>query len=465
MKNTDEQLGTRPIGRLILRMSLPAIAAQCINMLYSMVDRVYIGHIPEVGFTALTGIGLAAPILTLLSAFSAFVGTGGAPLAAMALGRGDRERAERILSNGVTLLCIFAVVGGLCAYFFREPLLYFVGASAETYPFAESYLSVYLIGTLAVMISMGLNTYMTAQGRPGFAMLTVVIGAVLNIALDPLFIFAFDMGVRGAALATILSQLVSAIFVLFVLCSPRASLRIRLSAMRPSGKILFAIFSLGISPFVMTSTESLIAFVMNGNLQRFGGDLYVGTLTVMQSVMQILTVPVSGFTQGITPVISYNYGAGNVPRVKQAIRFAFLVLVPYTVLFALCSILFPTQLASIFNTKPELIELVSRAMPVFFTGMLIFGVQRACQTSFLAMGQAKFSLFIAMLRKVILLVPLAFLLPRITGGDPFSIYYAEPISDALAATTCGIVFFCNIRRILSRAGEGKKTTPPEKQED
>lgn len=451
MTHSDERLGTESVGRLIFRMSLPAIAAQCINMLYNLVDRVYIGHMAQNGRQALIGLGLAAPILTLLSAFSAFVGTGGAPLAAMALGKGDRERAEKILSNGVTLLCMFAVTGGLAAFFFREPLLYLVGASEETYPFASSYLSVYLTGTLAVMLSMGLNTYMTAQGRSGMAMLAVVIGAGLNIALDPIFIFACGMGVQGAALATVISQLASAVFVLAVLCSPRASLRIRFSAMRPDGKIVLTIFSLGISPFVMTSTESLISFVMNGSLQRFGGDLYVGTLTVMQSIMQVLTVPVSGFTQGITPVISYNYGAGNIPRVKKAIRCAFLVLVPYTVLFAVCTMTMPEFFASVITSDQDLIALAGRAMPVFFAGMLIFGIQRACQTSFLAMGQAKLSLFIAMLRKVILLAPLAFFLPRMTG-EAFSVYFAEPISDACAATVCGILFLCNIRKILAKAG-------------
>lgn len=452
MIHSDEKLGSEPIGHLIFRMSLPAIAAQCINMLYNLVDRVYIGHMAENGRQALIGIGLAAPILTLLSAFSAFVGTGGAPLAAMALGKGERERAEKILSNGVTLLCLFAVVGGLAAFFFREPLLYLVGASDETYPYASAYLSVYLTGTLAVMLSMGLNTYMTAQGRSGMAMLAVLVGAGLNIALDPVFIFAFHMGVQGAALATVISQLVSTLFVLAVLCSRRASLRIRASLMKPERKILGAVFSLGISPFVMTSTESLIAFVMNGSLQRFGGDLYVGTLTVMQSIMQVLTVPISGFTQGVTPVISYNYGAGNVARVKKAIRCAFLVLVPYTVLFAVCTMSIPEFFASVITSDKDLIALAGRAMPVFFAGMLIFGVQRACQTSFLAMGQAKISLFIAMLRKVILLAPLAFFLPRLTG-KAFSVYYAEPIADALAATVCGILFFCNIRGILSRAGK------------
>lgn len=284
-------------------------------------------------------------------------------------------------------------------------------------------------------------------------MLSVVIGAVLNIALDPLLIFGFHMGVRGAALATVLSQAVSAAFVLSVLCSPRASLRVRIGGMRPDAGIILTIFSLGISPFVMTSTESLISFVMNGSLQRFGGDLYVGALTVMQSVMQILTVPISGFTQGVTPVISYNYGAGKLPRVKKAIGYAFLVLVPYTVLFAVCTMSFPRTFARIFSTNGELIALVGKAMPVFFAGMLIFGVQRACQTSFLALGQAKISLCIALLRKVILLAPLAFFLPRITGSA-FSVYLAEPISDALAATTCGILFLCNIRKILARAGKG-----------
>lgn len=444
--NSTDRLGTEKIWRLVLRMSLPTIAAQLVNLLYNVVDRIYIGHL--IGETALTGVGLAAPIIIIIASFSMFVGGGGGPLASIALGQGDRDRAEKILGNGVTLLLLLSALLPAVFYGVMEPFLYFTGAGEATYPFAAEYLRIYLLGTLMVMISVGLNSFILIQGKTLVATLSVVVGALTNIILDPIFIKGLHMGVAGAAWATVISQTLSALWILYFLCFKTEQLRIRPRQMRPRLSIIGRIASLGISPFVMSITESIISMVMNGGLKQYGGDLYVGALTVMQSVMQFIGVPVSGFTQGVSPIISYNYGAGKPERVRKTFGVMLAVLFSYTSLFALCTMLFPEAFAKIFTNDPELITLIGKALPIFMAGMLIFGIQRACQTAFLALGQAKFSLFIALLRKIILLVPLAVILPRFMGV--FGIYWAEPIADTLACTTCGLLFLFNFKRILAK---------------
>ncbi|MBR6793933.1 MAG: MATE family efflux transporter [Clostridia bacterium] len=444
--NQTDRLGTEKISRLVLQMSLPTIAAQLINLLYNVVDRIYIGHL--IGQGALTGVGLAAPIIVIIASFSMFVGGGGSPLASIALGKKEQERAEKILGNGVTLLMILSVILPFIFYGVMKPFLYFTGASDITYPFAREYLRVYLLGTPMVMVTVGLNSFILMQGKTLVATLSVVVGAVANIILDPIFIKGFDMGVAGAAWATVISQTLSALWILYFLCFKTEQLRIRLCRLRPSIRIIGRIASLGVSPFVMSITESIISMVMNGGLMRYGGDLYVGALTVMQSVMQFIGVPVSGFTQGVSPIISYNYGAGKPERVRKTFKVMLFLLFGYTSLFALCTILFPKAFAMIFTGDRALIELIGKALPIFMGGMLIFGIQRACQTAFLALGQAKFSLFIALLRKIILLVPLALILPKFMGV--FGIYWAEPIADTLACTTCGLLFLFNFKRILAK---------------
>lgn len=444
--NQTDRLGTEKIWKLVLQMSLPTIAAQLVNLLYNVVDRIYIGHL--IGETALTGVGLAAPIIVIIASFSMFVGGGGAPLASIALGQGDRDRAEKILGNGVTLLLLLSALLPAVFYGCMKPFLYFTGAGAATYPFAAEYLRIYLLGTLMVMITVGLNSFILIQGKTMIATLSVVVGATANIILDPIFIKGLGMGVAGAAWATVISQTLSALWILYFLCFKTEQLRISLRQMRPRMKIIGRIASLGISPFVMSITESIISMVMNGGLKQYGGDLYVGALTVMQSVMQFIGVPVAGFTQGVSPIISYNYGAGKPDRVRKTFGIMLVLLFGYTSLFALCTILFPEFFAMIFTTNPELIALIGKALPIFMAGMLIFGIQRACQTAFLALGQAKFSLFIALLRKIILLVPLAVILPKFMGV--FGIYWAEPIADTLACTTCGLLFLFNFKKILAK---------------
>ncbi|MBR2460424.1 MAG: MATE family efflux transporter [Clostridia bacterium] len=447
---SEERLASEKMLPLIFSMSIPTIVAQLINLLYSIVDRIYIGHIPEIGSDALAGIGLTGSIIILISAFAQFVSGGGAPRAAIALGKGDRERAEKILSNGFSMLIFFSVLCVAVTYAVKTPLLKLIGASEDTIGYAMQYLDIYLVGTLFVQISVGLNTFITAQGRSGIAMMSVLIGAVVNIALDPVFIFGFGMGVAGAALATVIAQLVSAAWILSFLFSKKATLRIRPSLMMPDRRIIVSILSLGIAPFVMASTESFVGFVLNGGLQKYGGDIYVSALTVMQSSMQIVGVPLSGFTQGVTPIISYNFGAGNKKRVKEAFGISLAVMFTFNFVLILAMVLFPRAVAAVFASDPELIDTVGKIMPMFLAGMLIFGLQRACQNTFVALGQAGISLFIAMLRKMILLIPLAIILPRFVTPQVYGVYLAEPIADGVAAITCTVIFFFVFRRVLGK---------------
>lgn len=443
--NYEARLSTERMVPLVFKMAMPAVAAQLVNLLYGIVDRIYIGHIPQIGTDALAGVGVTTSIILLISAFSAIVGGGGAPLAAIALGQNDRERAGRILGNGVLLLVAFTVVTSLTAYVFMEPLLLLTGASVHTLGYAVDYLSVYLMGTIFVELSTGLNTFINAQGRPAVAMYSVLIGAVLNIALDPLFIFAFGMGVKGAAVATVISQACSAVWVLRFLTSSRASLRIEWRYVRPERKVIVPIVALGVSPFIMASTESLVGFVLNTGLKRFG-DIYVSTLTVLQSAMQFGSVPMTGFAQGFVPIVSYNYGHGDVDRVKSCFRVAVTVMFTFNLVLMLFMIFFPHVVASAFTDDVVLIGSVGVMMPLFLSGMTIFGLQRTCQNMFVALGQAKISIFIALLRKVILLVPLALVLPRwfrVKG-----VFAAETVADATAAICCTLIFVWKFPKIL-----------------
>lgn len=447
--NSDKKLGTEKIGKLVFSLALPAVIAQMVNVLYNIVDRMYIGHIPEIGSTALTGLGVCFPILMLISAFSAFVGSGGAPLASIQLGKGNKKEAENILGNGVTMLLAFSIILTLGFMLFKEPLLYAFGASENTYTYANEYLTIYLFGTVFVQAAIGLNTFITCQGQAKVAMFSVLIGAIINIVLDPILIFTFGLGVKGAALATIISQGCSALWVVRFLLSKRSSLRIKLSYLKPNWKIIGSIAALGVSPFIMQATESLINIVFNSGLKHYGGDLYVGSMTILQSVMQLFLLPTQGITMGTQPIISYNYGAKNHQRVKDTFKYTLIVTVTITVLSTITVVYFPQLFASMFTSDTELKALVVKVLPIFMAGIWIFGVQMACQSAFMGMGQAKISLFLALLRKVILLIPLALILPRFTGV--MGIYYAEPIADILAATTTGTLFALNFKKILAKA--------------
>lgn len=445
----EERLGTDRMLPLVFKMALPAVIAQVVNLLYNLVDRIYIGHIPEIGTQALAGIGVAGSLIILISAFSAIVAGGGAPLAAIALGQGNRVRAGKILGNGFILLLIFTLFTSALSYIFMEPILLYTGASQQTIGYATDYLSIYLIGTLFVEVSVGLNTFINTQGRPGIAMWSIIIGAFLNILLDPLFIFVFEWGVKGAAIATIISQACSACWVLAFLTSNRASLRLERKYMKLDKKVIGAILALGASPFIMASTESLVGFVLNGSLKAFG-DIYVGALTIMQSAMLIVSVPLSGFALGFVPIVSYNYGHGDRGRVKECFKIVLTVMFLFNFVLMLLMILFPSVIASVFTSDEELIGTVAQVMPVFLAGMTIFGLQRACQNMFVALGQAKVSIFIALLRKVILLVPLALILPQFMGV--MGVYAAEGISDATAAICCTLIFAIQFPKIMRKLG-------------
>lgn len=449
----EDRLGTDRMLPLVFRMALPSVVAQIVNLLYNIVDRIFIGRIPGIGTDALAGVGVTGSVIILISAFSMIVGGGAAPLASIALGQGNRERAERILGNGFLLLVIFALATAGLTYAFMEPLLMLTGASVNTIGYATDYLNIYLTGTVFVQIATGLNSFISAQGRPGIAMLSTVIGALTNLILDPVFIFGMDMGVKGAALATVISQAFSALWVLRFLFSPQASLRIDRSHLKMERKIILAIFSLGVAPFVMSCTESIVGFVLNGSLKHYG-DIYVSTLTVLQSAMMFGSVPITGFAQGFVPVASYNFGRGNASRVKECFSIAVITMFSFNFILMLLMVLFPGVVASFFTDDPHLIAHVKEMAPYFLTGSMIFGLQRACQNTFIALGQAKISLFIALLRKVFLLVPLALLLPRFFGVE--GVYLAESVADATAALCCITIFGLIFPRILAKGCREKE---------
>ena len=440
-------MGTEKIPSLMIRMAIPSVIAQVINILYNIVDRIYIGHISGVGAAALTGVGLTFPIITLISAFSAFVGSGGAPLASIWMGKNDKKHAEKILGTGVFMLLCFSLILMAVFLIFQRPLLYAFGASDATIGYAMEYLTIYLIGTVFVEIALGLNPFIIAQGRSTTAMMSIVIGAVINIVLDPIFIFVFHMGVKGAAIATVISQALSAAWNVKALVDKKAVLKIVPSCIRPDIRVIGQIFSLGISPFIMRSTESLISIVLNHQLQKFGGDLYVGSLTIMQSVMQLFSAPLSGYTQGVQPIVSYNFGAGKFDRVRTTYRYMIFGSFLISFVTAASAMIFPEFYAMMFTNEGDLIALTGKVMPVFMAGMLIFGLQNGIQPTFLGLGQAKISLFIALLRKVILLVPLALIFPNFFGV--MGVYYAEPVADITSAVIASILFLCNIKKILT----------------
>lgn len=437
MENQNK-LAVEPIGKLVVSLALPAVVAQLVNVLYNIVDRIYIGHIEGVGSIALTGLGICLPIITLIAAFSNLIGAGGAPLAAMEMGKGNNKNAEKILGTGLLTLIIMSIFLSVFFYTFKKPILLMFGGSEKTLPFAIDYLSIYLFGTLFVQISLALNAFIACQGFSKVAMKSILIGAGINIVLDPIFIFLLGLGVKGAALATIISQATSCIWILHFLLSDKTILRVRKKYVKFEWKLLKSIFALGVSPFIMTATESLVAIVLNSGLQYYGGDVYVGTFTIMNSVMQMVTIPVGGFANGCQPIISYNFGAQNYDRIKEAFKKVFVTIVICTFTCMFIIMIFAEPIASIFTNDKNLIKLVGEIMPVFLAGIGIFGVQIACQSTFIGLGQAKQSFFLACLRKLILLIPLALVLPMKFGV--MGIYYAEPIADITAAIVTGLMF-------------------------
>ena len=444
----ENQLGTAPIGKLLFTLAVPAITAQVVNMLYNIVDRIYIGHIPEIGTAALTGVGITFPIITLISAFSSLIAMGGAPRASIAMGAHHPERAEQIMGNCLTALLGLSVVLTALFLLFLEPILWAFGASSNTIGYAMEYMGVYVWGTVFVQISLGMNMFITSQGFAKTSMFTVVIGAALNIALDPVFIFVFDMGVRGAAIATVLSQAVSAVWVMLFLTGRRTTLKVRARCMVLRWKVLLPVLALGVSPFIMQSTESLLSVVLNTSLLKYGGDVAVGAYTVIASIMQVINLPLQGLTQGAQPITSFNYGAGNMDRVRKSVRLLLTCCLTYSCLFWLCMMLIPQVFIGIFSSDPELMDTAVWAARIFLFGCFAFGAQTGFQQSFLALGQAKVSLLLALLRKIVLLIPLIYLLPLFFPDKLFGVFVAEPIADILAASTTTLSFLVFAKKKL-----------------
>ena len=444
----ENQLGTAPIGKLLFTLAVPAITAQVVNMLYNIVDRIYIGHIPEIGTAALTGVGITFPIITLISAFSSLIAMGGAPRASIAMGAHHPERAEQIMGNCLTALLGLSVVLTALFLLFLEPILWAFGASSNTIGYAMEYMGVYVWGTVFVQISLGMNMFITSQGFAKTSMFTVVIGAALNIALDPVFIFVFDLGVRGAAIATVLSQAVSAIWVMLFLTGRRTTLKVRARCMVLRWKVLLPVLALGVSPFIMQSTESLLSVVLNTSLLKYGGDVAVGAYTVIASIMQVINLPLQGLTQGAQPITSFNYGAGNMDRVRKSVRLLLTCCLTYSCLFWLCMMLIPQVFIGIFSSDPELMDTAVWAARIFLFGCFAFGAQTGFQQSFLALGQAKVSLLLALLRKIVLLIPLIYLLPLFFPDKLFGVFVAEPIADILAASTTTLSFLVFAKKKL-----------------
>ena len=450
MTNTNNQneLETGSVGKLLFKLAAPAIVAQLVNVLYNIVDRMFIGRM-ENGAVAMAGVGLSFPIITLISAFSALIGMGGGPLAAIKMGEKDNDGAEKIMGNAVAALVILAVVITIGFQFYKEQILWLFGASNNTITYASDYIGIYLAGTIFVMIALGLNPFITTQGFAKTGMITVAIGAALNIILDPIFIFGLNLGVRGAALATIISQGVSALWVLVFLAGKRTILKIRIKNVRIDTKIIGGMIALGVSPFIMQSTESLVLISLNTKLQMYGGDIAVTAMTVMSSIMQMITLPMFGITQGAQPITSYNYGAKNFERVRKSFKLCLATCLTFTVIATSACLIAPGFFVKIFNSDPQLVEFTSWTMRIYFAGMLLFGIQIACQQTFLALGKAKISLVLAMLRQIILLVPLIFILPTFMEDKLFAVLLAEPIADIIAIMSTAFCFYNFYKKNLS----------------
>ncbi|WP_417094095.1 MATE family efflux transporter [Intestinimonas timonensis] len=450
----ENDLGRDPVGKLLLRLAVPTVTAQLVNALYNIVDRMYIGHIEGVGDLALTGLGICFPVIMFVSALSALVGMGGGSRAVVRMGSGDQEGASAILGSCATLLVILSVIFTAVLQLVKEPMLLLFGATENTLPYALDYLGIYLSGTIFVELSLGLNFFITAQGFSTVGMATVLIGAVVNIVLDPILIFGFGMGVKGAALATITAQAVSAVWVVCFLLGKRTKLRLQRRFARVDWKVLAPVLALGVSPFIMQSTESLVNIAFNSSLKAYGGDPAVGAMTICSSIMQVFYLLFQGLSQGGQPIVGYNYGAGNLDRVKQAFRLVFTCSLIFSTLSCLAIELFPGMFVAMFNDKPELVEIAVWTLRVYAAGMFMLGIQNSCQQTFVALGQAKISLFLALLRKIILLIPLIFILPHFIANKVLAVFLAEPAADILAALTTGGMFFWRFPKLL-RAREAE----------
>ena len=456
MNRQNVDLGSGKVSKLLFSLALPTITSQIVNMLYNLVDRIYIGHmqpVETVGKLALTGVGVCLPIIVVISAFAALLAMGGAPRASIQEGRGNPKEAERIMGNCFTMLVMASVVLTVVLQLFARDLLLLFGASENTIDYAAAYMGIYSLGTIFVQVTLGMNAYITAQGFTTISMRTTLIGAGFNIVLDPIFIFGLGMGVRGAALATILSQAVSAAWVLRFLTGGKTKWRLRRENLRPRASVVLPCLALGLSPFIMQSTESLIAVCFNSSLLKYGGDLAVGAMTVLTSIMQLAMMPLQGLTQGAQPIVSYNYGARNPQRVREAFRCLLMACVTYSLTMWTLAQLMPQVFAGIFTPDPELQAYAAWALRIYMAATGIFGVQIACQQTFIALGNAKASLFLAVLRKIILLIPLIYILPHFFTNKVFGVFLAEPVADVLAVCTPACMFAIQFKKSMAALEE------------
>lgn len=451
MQNDNEFLAKEKVGKLLFKLAVPTVAAQIINMLYNIVDRIYIGHIENYGDLALTGVGVCLPIIMIVSAFAALISSGGAPRASIAMGKKDVDSAKEILGSCFVLQIVISAVLTAVLLIFNRSLLLSFGASENTIDYAVSYMNVYAIGTVFVQLTLGMNAFITAQGFAKTGMLTVLIGAICNIVLDPIFIFGFDMGVKGAALATIISQAVSCVWVVSFLLSKKSIIRLEKRFMRPNGKIILSCVALGLAPFIMQSSESVISVCFNSSLLKYGEDIAVGAMTILTSVMQFAMLPLQGLAQGAQPISSYNYGAGNAKRVKKTFKLLLISSLVYSIVLWAAIMLFPNIFANIFTPKAELVDFTSKALRVYCAVLFVFGIQIACQMTFISLGNAKASIIVAVVRKFVLLLPLIYIMPNIfTADKTTAVYLAEPVADTIAVSFTAILFAITFKKSMKQ---------------
>lgn len=455
-QNKKEMLGTAPVGKLLLKLAIPTVTAQLVNMLYNIVDRIFIGHMPVDGDLALTGVGVCMPIILIVSAFAALVSSGGAPRASIFLGKQEHENAEKTLGNCFVAQILISLILTAVLCIWGRPMLLAFGASENTIDFAADYLAVYALGTIFVQLTLGMNAFITCQGFTTVSMLSVVIGAVANIGLDALFINVFHWGVQGAALATIISQGISCAWILLFLCGKKTMLRLRPKYFKPSARIIFPALALGVATFIMQASESVIAVCFNSSLLKHGGDIAVGAMTILTSVMQFAMMPMQGFAQGAQPILSYNYGAKNAQRVKNTYRLLVIICMSYSVLLWSAVMLFPQAFAAIFTAEAALQVFAGKALRIYFAGIVLFGLQIACQMTFVSLGKAGSSVIVAVVRKFVLLVPLIYIVPLFTQDKTKGVFLAEPIADVTAVLFTAVLFFFQFRKAMKTIEQGDR---------
>ena len=445
-----EFLGKEPIGKLLVKLAIPTVLAQLVNMLYNIIDRIYIGHMPENGSFALTGVGVCMPIIMFVSAFSALICFGGAPRASIFLGENKKEEAEKVLGNCFVTQIVVSIVLTIILLIWNRDLLMAFGGSDNTIDYSVSYMNIYAIGTIFVQLTLGMNAFISAQGFTNVSMFSILIGAVLNIILDPIFIYLFDMGVKGAALATIISQCITTIFIIKFLLGNKAILKIKKEHLRINFKVIYPCILLGLAPFIMQSSESIISICFNSSLQKYGGDIAVGTMTILTSVMQFAMLPLQGLAQGAQPITSYNYGAKNKERVKKSFKLLLKVSLIYSSILWLLVMIMPKTFVSIFTSETTLIEFAYKPLRIYLGALIIFGAQVASQMTFISLGNAKASILVAVVRKFVLLLPLIYIMPKIMDDKTTSIYLAEPIADVFAVSFTVILFTIEFRKALRK---------------